>query len=460
MILKHVHRPKPDDDPQNYEYGEYWKRHRDIDNTISSAFMFLPEHFRLPENYGDPTAVHTNLNYHAALICLHLAALEKIEKYQIPVFAKKASETRLFTAAQEIVNIIKMTSHMKTNPRSPMAAISLYCAAMVFIYQCKDEPTPQRIDNLDFIISAMDAIGREHIITRAFLKQLLLDLDRNNITQITRVPKLGSLPEIIAIGNHNIPLLTRSQFASHSQMQPPLPGRLPLGNPRGNLNDHKISDCGIGFGYKIKDGSQVTNVGADEAAANKRKRGSPSDFGGGSESHDQTPLWGYNSDMTPSSASTTSESAQSQAQNCAQPNPFATFEKTPWAGLARSINNTLPVRTGSPATVSGPGSISSVPAMGDFSTGSSALPHANTNAQSADACMYTQFANTPSLTDGNKDDELVNSWSMAGQNGAPDWDAIASSIGLSMTKFPAVLSPPIVRNNNNFGDTGSSTNPD
>jgi hypothetical protein len=118
MILKHVHRPKPDDNPQNYEYGEYWKRHREIDNAISSAFMFLPEHFRLPENYGDPTAVHTNLNYHAALICLHLAALEKIEKYQIPIFAKKASETRLFTAAQEIVNIIKMTSHMKTNPVS------------------------------------------------------------------------------------------------------------------------------------------------------------------------------------------------------------------------------------------------------------------------------------------------------------------------------------------------------
>jgi hypothetical protein len=84
-----------------------------------------------------------------------------------------------------------------------MAAISLYCAAMVFIYQCKDAPTPQRIDNLDFIISAMDAIGREHVITRAFLKQLLLDIDRNKITQITRVPKLDNLPEIIAIGNHN-----------------------------------------------------------------------------------------------------------------------------------------------------------------------------------------------------------------------------------------------------------------
>lgn len=80
--------------------------------------MFLPEHFRLPENYRDPTAVHTNLNYHAALICLHLAALEKIDIHSLPPYAKKMSESRLFTAAQEIVNIMKMTSHLKTNPVS------------------------------------------------------------------------------------------------------------------------------------------------------------------------------------------------------------------------------------------------------------------------------------------------------------------------------------------------------
>ncbi|KAI0166114.1 hypothetical protein GGR57DRAFT_7716 [Xylariaceae sp. FL1272] len=47
-ILKHVHRPKPGDNPENYEYGEYWKRHRDLDNTLSSAFMFLPESFQDP----------------------------------------------------------------------------------------------------------------------------------------------------------------------------------------------------------------------------------------------------------------------------------------------------------------------------------------------------------------------------------------------------------------------------
>lgn len=123
QILKHIHRPKPNDNAQNYEYGEYWERHRDIDNQISSAFMFLPEHFRLPENYRDPTAVHTSLNYHAALICLHLAALDKIDAHNLPDHAQRTSEGRLFTAAQEIVNIIKMTSHLRTNPVSMVLAL-------------------------------------------------------------------------------------------------------------------------------------------------------------------------------------------------------------------------------------------------------------------------------------------------------------------------------------------------
>jgi hypothetical protein len=116
QILMHIHRPKPSDDPGNYEFGGFWQRHRDIDNTLSSAFMFLPEAFRLPENYRDPTAVHTNLNLHASIICLHLASLEKIELYNHPDYAKTASESRLFTAAHEIVNIIKLTSHLKSSP--------------------------------------------------------------------------------------------------------------------------------------------------------------------------------------------------------------------------------------------------------------------------------------------------------------------------------------------------------
>lgn len=117
-ILKHVHKPKPNDNPDNYEFGEYWQRHRDIDNTLSSAFMYLPESFRLPENYRDPVAVHTNLNLHASIICLHHSAIERIDTYKLPESAKKICQDRLTTAAQEIINIMKLTSHVNSNPVS------------------------------------------------------------------------------------------------------------------------------------------------------------------------------------------------------------------------------------------------------------------------------------------------------------------------------------------------------
>ncbi|KAI0024836.1 hypothetical protein F4780DRAFT_479255 [Xylariomycetidae sp. FL0641] len=245
QILKHVHRPKPNDHPENYEYGEFWQRHREIDNTLTSAFMFLPESFRLPDSYRDQTAVHTNLNLHASTICLHHAALDKIEGHGLPDSAKQDSQNRLRTAAQEIVNIMKLTSHLSMNPKSPLAALSLYCAASVYVYLCQGNaaPAPAHVGNLDFILAAMEAIGREHTITRAFLRQIVLDIERNGIQHLVRVPQYAaggstgnSAAAAAPLTSHNIPLLARSKVSRHSGgAQPVLPGRLPLGNPVGNV---------------------------------------------------------------------------------------------------------------------------------------------------------------------------------------------------------------------------------
>jgi hypothetical protein len=112
QILKHVHRPTPNDRVQDVEYGEFWKRHRDIDNTLSSAFMFLPERFRLPKNIRDPVAVQTNLNLHASVICLHNAARDAADKFHLSGQIKRMSLDRSLTAAQEIINIMKLTSHL------------------------------------------------------------------------------------------------------------------------------------------------------------------------------------------------------------------------------------------------------------------------------------------------------------------------------------------------------------
>ncbi|KAI0512638.1 hypothetical protein F5B22DRAFT_299953 [Xylaria bambusicola] len=229
IILKHAHRPKDNDNPENYEYGEYWKRHREIDNTLSSAFMLLPESFRLPENYSDRTAVNTNLNLHAAIICLHLQALERIETYKLPDFAKRISLERLSAAAQEIVNIVKLTSHMSLGSRTPLVALSLYCAASVFMHYCMEAYTPTNAENLDFILSTMAAIGRTHFITRAFLRQALLDIEQNGVHDIVDLPHARRLSRNLSPSlNPYIPLLARTRLSRHSKAQPPLPC-LPIG---------------------------------------------------------------------------------------------------------------------------------------------------------------------------------------------------------------------------------------
>lgn len=110
-ILHHVHRPKPDDHPEDLQSGNFWKRHRDLDNNLSSIFMFLPESFQLPQHVRDPAAIYANLNLHASVICLHHAALENLDKYNLADSMKATSKIRLKTSAEEIVNIVKMTSH-------------------------------------------------------------------------------------------------------------------------------------------------------------------------------------------------------------------------------------------------------------------------------------------------------------------------------------------------------------
>ncbi|KAI1144026.1 hypothetical protein F5Y05DRAFT_14690 [Hypoxylon sp. FL0543] len=276
QILKHVHKPKPSDNPDNYEYGEYWQRHRDIDNTLSSAFMYLPQSFRMPENYRDPVAVHTNLNLHASTICLHHAAIETIDTYKLPETAKKISQDRLRTAAQEIVNIIKLTSHVNASPRSPLAALSLYCAASVYIYLCKETQSLANAENLDFLIAAMEAFGRNHLITRAFLRQVVADIERNGIQNIVQLPRLDNLdPDFRTQVSHNIPLLARTRISKHSAVQPPLPGRLPLGKPVGKVIAGDPRQCDHGTWTTEQDSPPRETRSVEPGGSNKRKRTSP-----------------------------------------------------------------------------------------------------------------------------------------------------------------------------------------
>lgn len=116
LILKHVYRLRPGDKPADVNYGPFWHRHTELDNALSNTFMFLPENLRMPQNLRNPTAVNTNLNLHAATICLHHAAMSMIETYQLPDSMKASTLVRMRTAAEEIVKLFHLTSSMATSP--------------------------------------------------------------------------------------------------------------------------------------------------------------------------------------------------------------------------------------------------------------------------------------------------------------------------------------------------------
>ncbi|KAF5643623.1 Zn(II)2Cys6 transcriptional activator [Fusarium sp. NRRL 52700] len=224
IILRHVHRSKPDSRNEDMMHGSFWTRHRDLDNTLSSLFMFLPEKFRLPENVRDVSALHLNINLHAAIICLHHAAVEKADKYSLPDHVKQGSVTRLRAAAEEIVNIMRLTANGTLFFKSPLSALSLYCTTTVYVYLGKENPinglSTIDLSNFQLIIQSMEAIARVHTITRTFLQQACLDIEKNGLGSVIQVPSLRKYRNAFGPGRSRIPILARSSVAEHTGASP------------------------------------------------------------------------------------------------------------------------------------------------------------------------------------------------------------------------------------------------
>lgn len=345
-ILKHVHRTKPDDGRHDYDYGRYWNKHRELDNMLSSAFMFLPERFRLPMNLRDPVAVHTNLNLHASVICLHNSAYEMTKEHDLPDHVKQTSKTRVLTAAQEIVTVVKLTSHSNVGYKSPLVALALYVASSVYTTMSQDDGMqPDYTANLEFLLVAMNAIGKQHVITKSFLTQAIVDLQRANLLGLVRIPRI-EMPDtrkiVTACGN-NIPLFARSRLSRIEDMQPPLPGKLPLSNPANVQEMEKQIRQVLQWDLQVPPGRRE---GQDGGYANKRKRiaVSPEPT---SVSQDFTPsLWFQPTQATEATPSDTTTGGSSLSSDGKSP-PAG-------AGSAAAAQFRLPHRVGGSSAGSSP----------------------------------------------------------------------------------------------------------
>ncbi|TGO24247.1 hypothetical protein BPAE_0108g00400 [Botrytis paeoniae] len=175
--LLHLHRSDPDyrDNDLN---GEFWRRHRHMDNILLNTSLSLPFHLRLPHGMANPNSVFLNMNIHASTICLHQAAIFKAQNNRLPDTVAAESKIRAINAAHEITSIMQMISHMDLSTMNPFISFCLYVAARVFVKHLDDTPKDSPVsDALRFLLKAMNALKKKNPLTESFLVQLDVDLE-------------------------------------------------------------------------------------------------------------------------------------------------------------------------------------------------------------------------------------------------------------------------------------------
>ncbi|KAI1003466.1 hypothetical protein K3495_g4741 [Podosphaera aphanis] len=177
-FFQHVRGTGPSNHPEDIQNGEFWKRHRRMENALSNTYIYLPDSLRLPAGIRDMNVIFIHMNIQASIIGLHRTAVTTAGRYNIdPVFVRQ-SQARTFMAAEEIVSILRQ-SHKEDSPRMvPWVGFCLYVAAGIFINDLKSEsPSANSLSNLEQILHAMRDIGAHHTITKGFLTQCELDIE-------------------------------------------------------------------------------------------------------------------------------------------------------------------------------------------------------------------------------------------------------------------------------------------
>ncbi|KAK4162095.1 hypothetical protein QBC43DRAFT_87464 [Cladorrhinum sp. PSN259] len=186
--LVHLHRPDVDEKDHDLN-GEFWKRHRQMDNILLNTSLCLPTSLKLPVGLTNPNVVFMNMCIHTSTICLHQAAIFKADKNRLPASVSSESKVRCITSANEIASIMRMISHLDLSAMNPFISFCLYVSARVFVQYLKSRPDDsQTADSLRFLLSAMNALKRRNPLTESFLVQLDVDLEALGV----RIPKLKS----------------------------------------------------------------------------------------------------------------------------------------------------------------------------------------------------------------------------------------------------------------------------
>jgi hypothetical protein len=111
QTLLHLQRPSLQDDDDDIN-GEFWRNHRKMENILLNTCLYLPSHLRLPAGSSNSNIIFLNMSIHAAIICVHQAAMFKAEKLHLAQSIIAESTTRCVAASMEIASIMRMIAHM------------------------------------------------------------------------------------------------------------------------------------------------------------------------------------------------------------------------------------------------------------------------------------------------------------------------------------------------------------
>jgi hypothetical protein len=220
--LHHLHRASANDRDHDLN-GEFWKRHRHLDNILLNTSLSLPSHLRLPEGINDANIVFCNMCIHTSTICLHQAAIFKAEKNSMPSQIAAEGKRRCIIAADQITNIMKMICHMDltivslqhpifgsqiitdVTQMNPFMAFCLYVACRVFVQYLKSRPDDPTVrSSLQFLLSAMNALKSKQPLTETFLVQLDVELEGSGLEDLNGVSRF-------AYGMHKSPIIVEGR---------------------------------------------------------------------------------------------------------------------------------------------------------------------------------------------------------------------------------------------------------
>lgn len=120
-IRDHLHFDETQATPAGTEHDDFFKRHADLDNSISSLFLSLQDKHKVSAAVLDPVAVSVSMNIHSLVISLHRAMIMMLESSDPNSYLIARSEQRCDLAADEIINTLRLISHLdlsKVSPRS------------------------------------------------------------------------------------------------------------------------------------------------------------------------------------------------------------------------------------------------------------------------------------------------------------------------------------------------------